>query len=261
MTEPDLETRLRAAQQAEADEADPGALAELVHSIPERVEPQRRHWWSGLRNGAERSTDDGGNSSKGRRNHMILATSIAGVAVIALGGVFAAGQLGDGSATTAPGAQLSDVEPREWLGNLQKGPCPGEATETVIGAAVQDRGKLCHPTTANMSDARMSGVVTLMSNDDDYLGGIGGVDGGGFSIGLTRMTIQNDEGLWRLVPGPEVSLDGVSGTLDSYVFVGEGGYDGLLSVAVGRPDRFGQELRGYIVRAELPPEPRISASE
>ncbi len=256
MTEQDLEARLRAAQRTEADNADPGALHERVHSIPERVEPQRRHWWSGFRDGAERGTGSGGGSSSRRQNHMILATSVVGVGVLALGGIFAISGVVDPADTSAPGAEQAIVaDPVAWSGGIRPGLCPEEPTIEVVGAATATRGGYCTPTTLGMTDERLKGHVRWSSSVDDYVAD-------GFSIGYSGVTIENSGGLWRLVPRLDVSV-GSDGEESPWLFVGEGGYDGLLAVAVAQPDgRFGGvDLRGFIVEAELPPAPDIALAE
>jgi hypothetical protein len=68
--------------------------------------------------------------------------------------------------------------------------------------------------------------------------------------------IQNDEGGWRSRPTLEVIFPGSSGWQDgapaaSVVFEGEGAYEGLIFVG----QQVGDETRGFIIEAAVPPDP------
>lgn len=181
---------------------------------------------------------------------MIFATSLIGVTVLALGGIFASGAL-DSSDGPAPGAELRvPAAPVAFTGSIAPGACPEEPVVDQVGEHQVRRGGLCHPAIVS-TDERLTGIVTWSSNTDRY-------DTGPITYGFSGVTITNDGGSWRQVPRLEVSiLDDSNGNGGPWVFVGQDGYDGLLAVARASDSGGGASLHGFIVEGELPPVPDI----
>lgn len=124
--------------------------------------------------------------------------------------------------------------------------CQVPATQ-VEGGVAHTRGASCGPS-YSFSDSRLDGTVTWSSNDDEYL------DGSGLVIQSVAMSIENDEGAWRMIPILSVNAPGTFefDAVRQFVLVGEGSYDGLVAVVDGfRSD----QLTGYIIEGELPPVP------
>ena len=104
-----------------------------------------------------------------------------------------------------------------------------------------------------MSDPRLQGTARWQSSQ------VEDVDQE-LSISYSGISIETDDGLWRQLPqiGIEAaSLDWPELRGDTWVLVGEGGYDGLVAVASTTSTDRGVDLAGYILDIELPPLPSI----
>ncbi len=174
MNERDLEARLRNTYRAEAERADPGALAERVYSIPATAEPERRRWWHGFGSGVTRRTGPGGEQVMGGINMLASMRTAAIVAVIALGTSLLALQVGSPTEPVTPGANA-----------------PGEVPVTVTGTQeiLDTQGADGFVATSTMSDPRVSGDVEITwqvasqygadENDDALYGTVATTNDGG----------------------------------------------------------------------------------
>ncbi len=104
MNERDLEARLRETYRAQAERADPGALAERVYAIPATAEPERRRWWHGFGSGVARHVGPGGEQVMGGIHMLVSMRTAAMVAVLALATSLLALQVGSPAEQTLTGA-------------------------------------------------------------------------------------------------------------------------------------------------------------
>ena len=107
------------------------------------------------------------------------------------------------------------------------------------------------------SDPRWQGTLSVASNSDDY----GAVDGP--EVGIFAFRIENEDGAWQQMPTVSLIVPGVDDEFDRGVFIGEGGYEGLIAMVdiVGDPAAQTWDLHGYIIDGELPPPPEPFLSE
>jgi hypothetical protein len=172
-----------------------------------------------------------------------------GILTVAVGGVMVVAQPFDRSDEAVPGAELAAerAAPAEFTGTGSTETCETQATTDADGPVAHTRGSSCGPT-YSFSDPRLEGTVTWWSNDDEY------TDGSGLVIQSVAMSIENDEGAWRMVPILSVNAPGsiAYDPARQFFLVGEGAYEGLFAVVEGfRTD----EVHGFIVDGELPPAP------
>ena len=233
MNERDLETRLRDAYRAAATQADPGALAERLHSIPATAEPQRRRWWHALGLGTSRGAGPGGIDVRGA-NNMLTATRIAAVvAVMALGSTFLAVQVGDAPQPVVPAAAPA-----------------GESWVTVTGTQSLSGGEETgmYGRRLDVSDPRLEGDVTITYERN------GPTDDN--STLWSTVTITNDQGSWV---GLSIGFADERGEhRHTGWFEGTGAYEGLAYIEqLTEPDvnTAGTFLDavGLVYEGELPP--------
>ena len=77
---------------------------------------------------------------------------------------------------------------------------------------------------AAASDPRWQGTLSVASNSDDH-GAVGGPE-----VGLFAFRIENEDGAWQQMPTVSLIVPGVDDEFDRGVFIGEGGYEGLIAV-------------------------------
>jgi hypothetical protein len=174
-----------------------------------------------------------------------------GVLTVAVGGAMVIARPFHQPGEVAPGAESAAeaTAPVEFTGTGSDGTCEIPATTDIDGPVAHTRGASCGPT-YSFSDPRLEGTVTWSSNDDEY------TDGSGLFIQSVAMSIENDEGAWRMIPILSAKWPDRGTIADDatrhFFLVGEGAYEGLIAVVDGfRTDR----LRGFIIDGELPPPP------
>jgi hypothetical protein len=172
-----------------------------------------------------------------------------GILTVAVGGAMAIAQPFDQPDEAVPGAELASerAAPVEFTGTGSDGTCETPATTDVDGPVAHTRGTSCGPT-YSFSDPRLDGTVTWWSNDDEY------TDGSGLVIQSVAMSIENDQGAWRMIPLLSVNAPGsiAYDPAGQFFLVGEGAYEGLFAVVEGfRTD----QLHGFVIDGELPPPP------
>jgi hypothetical protein len=145
MDDRDLEARLRSTYRAEAERADPGALAERVHSIPATVVPERRRWWHGFGFGVARRVGPRGEQLLGGINMLVSIRMAAVVAVLALATSLVAVRVGSPDESVTPGAA---GPAGNWV--------------TVTGTQEMQVSSAGHGSgTRTMSDPRVDGDVAI----------------------------------------------------------------------------------------------------
>ncbi len=152
-----------------------------------------------------------------------------------------------------PGAESAGerTAPVEFTGTGSVETCETPATTDVDGPVAHTRGASCGPT-YSFSDPRLDGTVTWLANDDEY------TDGSGLFIQSIAMSIENDEGAWRMIPvlsakWPDPDRETIEDDATEHFFlVGEGAYDGLIAVVDGFSK---DEVQGFIIEGEFPPSP------
>jgi hypothetical protein len=150
-------------------------------------------------------------------------------------------------AVPAAESGVKPAGPVEFTATGSSGTCDVPATTSADGPVAHTRGASCSPT-YSFSDSRLDGTVTLLSNDDEY------VDGSGLVIQSVAMSIENEEGAWRMAPLLTVNAPGTFefDPTRQVFLIGEGAYKGLVAVIDGfRTDR----LHGFIIEGGLPPAP------
>jgi hypothetical protein len=177
----------------------------------------------------------------------------AGTLVIAIVGVFAIAspheqdhRAGMSAETNGAGAVPVEVTGTGYGGNC------GGGTFEEDGIIVRQYGALCEPT-YQWSDPRLNGNVTWESNQDRY------VDGSLLTIERMAISIENEDGAWRMRPSVVVAFPGSPRDVGPEVWVldGEGGYDGLTAVlSVNHYDP-----HGFIIDGDLPRAPENASSK
>jgi hypothetical protein len=190
----------------------------------------------------------------GRTRSMFTPTRIIAVAVLtfAVGGAMVARPFHQPE-KVAPGAEsgAAGAAPVEFTGTGSDGQCEVPATTDIEGPVAHTRGASCGPT-YSFSDPRLEGTVTWSANDDEY------TDGSGLFIQSVAMSIENDQGAWRMLPivsakWPDPDRETIEDdAIEHFFLVGEGAYDGLIAVVDGFRTN---ELHGFIINGELPPPP------
>lgn len=244
MKERDLEARLRNTYRAEAERADPGALAERIHSIPATAEPERRRWWHDFGSGVARRTGPGGEQVIGGTNMLTSMRVAAVVAVLALTTSLLALQV------------VSPTEPVTPSANA-----PGDHWVTVTGEQELQVSSMGHGSGTNaMSDPRVEGDVEMTFEAATEHAG---VFAGDYALWGT-VTITNDGGTWQ---GQWIGFRDDQGRHHNTAwFEGTDDYDGLryIEQMVQREPSTGQEVldtTGLIYEGTLPPTviPAVSA--
>lgn len=155
-------------------------------------------------------------------------------------------------------AQPEAAPPVEFTATWSWGPPMRPQTSTQVPNGVQHRGGAWRPgVLAAASDPRWQGTLSVVSKSDDY----GAVDGP--EVGLFAFRIENQEGAWQQTPTVSLIVPGVDAEFDRGVFIGAGGYEGLIAVVdiVGDPAAQTWDLHGYIIDGELPPPPEPVISD
>jgi hypothetical protein len=244
---------------------------EIRMRLPQTRRPQG-HWWSLRDLGGKRSAAPATPSIAYRPRPVEATTGLARIVtrrthpmftpirILAIGVLAAV--VGGAVVITKPFDQPDEVVPAAesaaqvagpvgFTGTGSDGACEVPATTEVDGPVAHTRGASCGPT-YSFSDSRLEGTVTWSSNDDEY------TDGSGLVIQSVAMSIENDQGAWRMIPilsakWPDPDLGAIEYDATEHFFlVGEGAYDGLIAVVDGfRTDA----LHGYIIDGELPPAP------
>jgi hypothetical protein len=170
----------------------------------------------------------------------------AGALVFTIGGAFLIAQPFDQQVEVAPGAEAEFAPPVEVTGTFGTGGgCSRtrqDGDETTLPGS--DEQYTC-TATWSMSDARLSGSVTLI-NENYYLVGNGLEESEALSIACAEdpecvvpdletfswaMSVENDNGVWRQRPSVSLSYPGWT-EADKTILVmdGEQGYEGLVAV-------------------------------
>lgn len=209
----------------------------------------------GVRPTAVRATTVHTHIVSGRTQSMFTPARIMAVALLtfAVGGALVVARPFGQPEELAPGAEGAPqrAAPVAFTGTGSDGPCEVPATTDVDGPVAHTRGASCGPT-YSFSDPRLDGTVSWLANDDEY------TDGSGLVIQSVAMSIENDEGAWRMIPivsakWPDPDQETIEyDPTEHFFLVGEGAYEGLIAVV----DGFGtNELHGFIIDGELPPPP------
>jgi hypothetical protein len=181
----------------------------------------------------------------------------AGALAFALGGLLLVAQPFQ-QETGMPGAATDEADPPvEFSAKWSFGPPVRPETSTIVANGTQERGGAWQPSAlTEASDPRWQGTLSVAQNSDDY-GAAGGP-----SVGMFAFRIENEEGSWQQTPTVTLVVPGVD-EVDRGVFVGEGGYEGLIAVVDIVTDHAAQawDLHGYIIDGELPPPPEPVISE
>jgi hypothetical protein len=188
------------------------------------------------------------------RTHPMLSPSriiAVGALTLAVGGVVVIARPLQQAEDPSPGAQVGAraVAPVEFTATGTTDSCEVPATTDADGPVAHTRGASCGPS-YTFSDPRLAGTITWLSNSDEY------TDGSGLYIESVAMSIENDQGAWRMIPVISAKWP-AQGTIEDdpvrHVFlVGEGAYEGLVAVIDGfQTDR----LHGFIIDGEFPPAP------
>jgi hypothetical protein len=259
------------------DGSDTRAQADRIMArIPDT--PQRRRWWPLGGRPARRTArpvDDPSSESR-RTSPMFSPTNaIAGIALaIAAASVFALAVQDQSSEDVVPAAAADAVVPVPLRVELDFSGETSGARETLGNGAAREAGRRTEFLILESSDPRFEGAVSVIETIDRYEGDV--------SVGTRAWRVEDETGAWRGTPSYTLNdrmspALGEPGTTLDLVFVGEGGYQGLVAVlrstlapdrdcssgvciaAAGAPD---VRLEGYILNTtELPaaPEPRSTA--
>jgi hypothetical protein len=174
-----------------------------------------------------------------------------GALVFALGGAFLIAQPFDQQGSV-PGA-ATDAEaatPVAVTATNSAGSCSAGTVET-LGGVTASRGGTCQPAWT-WSDERLNGTVTWAENVDRY------TDGSGLSVRTFALSVENDEGGWRMRPLPQVEFPGAPAVAaEVWVMDGEGAYEGLTAVVLVE----GYEPHGFIIDGSTPPPPENASTK
>lgn len=195
----------------------------------------------------------------GRTQSMFTPARIVAVGLLAfaVGGAMVISQPIRQPAVIAPGAQSSAkaAVPVAFTGTGSGSTCEIPATTESDGPVAHTRGASCGPT-YTFSDPRLDGTVSWLSNDDEY------TDGSGLFIQSVALSIENDEGAWRMIPILSAKWPDQGTITDDparhFFLVGEGAYDGLIAVVDGFSTN---QLNGFIIDGEFPPSPENAYSD
>lgn len=130
-------------------------------------------------------------------------------------------------------------------GTSAVGGCPDAGTTEDMGLFERTVGGTCLPTW-RFSDERLNGTARLVANEDDY------TDESGISVGTFALSIENDEGSWRMRPGFWLDLpDAPEVAAEVWVMDGGGAYEGLTAVLLVED----WTPHGLILEGEMLPAP------
>lgn len=157
------------------------------------------------------------------------------------------------ASTTAPSPDLSAGTPGLVTGHLvyAAGTTGGEWQESVeVAGGTRERGRE-RTARSEMSDARLTGAVTVIDNADRFKAApdtfLGDVLWG-------TIAIENDQGTWTgpLTGTSDLSADGRGVT---YIeLVGAGAYEGLSAILVERESATALDWNGVVFSGNLPPD-------
>jgi hypothetical protein len=155
-------------------------------------------------------------------------------------------------------AQDEAAPPVEFTAKWAWGSQIRSDTSEAIASGVQYRGGAWRPgVLVPASDPRWQGTFSIANNENDYSAS------GGPLVGIHAFRIENEEGAWQQMPTVALIFPGIDDLTNTGVFVGEGGYEGLIAVVDIATDRAAGtwDLHGYIIHGELPPPPDPFLSE
>jgi hypothetical protein len=279
MNEHGLEARLRAAYRSEADRADPGALAERVHSIPASVAPERRRWWHALRAAPARRAGLAETYLRGGGGMLSAARIVLVVGALMLGTSFLAVQVGDPPDNGAPAAAPASSPAPASAPN-------DEARATYVTGTAMPGNRTVHVAThsritnlappftdtggvyerdVTWSDPRLPSLMRIAENWSFYpVEDRDGIDGAMQYV--QRIRLDGPDGSWT---GPGYALveeipDGHYPQTVLMILEGQQAYEGLsamLRATYDEPPEAGEipSWDGYIFEGELtampdPPE-------
>ena len=160
-----------------------------------------------------------------------------------------------GSASGAAAHEEADdsvaAAPVQVTGTSAAGGCPDAGTTEDMGLFERTVGGTCLPTW-RFSDERLNGTATLVANEDNY------TDESGISVGTFALSIENDEGGWRMRPGFWLEFpDAPQVGAEVWVLDGEGAYDGLTAVLLVED----WTPHGFIIDGGTPPAPENASTK
>ena len=285
MNEHDLEARLRSTYRREAERADPGALAERVHSIPVSVEPERRRWWHAIGSGPAPHAGVGGTQVRGGSGMFTAARMAALVAALTLGTSLLAVQVGH-TPDSAPPAAAPAAAPVSSPAATDQGDEAGATYVTGTSTGNRTVHVATHSNITNpsppytssggvyerdvaWSDPRLPSLMRIAENWSFYpVEDRDDIDGAMQFVQHIRL--DGPDGAWT---GPCYAL--VEETPDEHypqtvlmILEGQGAYEGLsamLRATYDEPPAAGEipSWDGYIFEGALtampePPEPPLS---
>lgn len=175
----------------------------------------------------------------------------AGAIVFAIGGAFLIAQPFD-QQSSVPGAATDEGPPApvEVTGTSALYGCPDPGTTEDSGIFERTIGGTCQ-SHWTFSDERLSGTATNVANEDNYN------DGTELSLGTFSLSIENDQGSWRMRPGFWLDFpDAPEVAAEVWVMDGEGAYDGLTAVLVVED----WTPHGFIFESEMLPPPENAST-
>lgn len=168
--------------------------------------------------------------------------------------VFAIGLVVGSVAGVAAQAEADDAvsaAPVAVTATSAPGPCPSEGTIEDMGRFERSVGATCQPTW-QWSDERLNGTVTWAANGDEY------TDGSDLWLGTFALSIENDEGGWRMRPIAQVEFpDAPQVTTEAWIMDGEGAYEGLTAVLLVAD----YTPHGFIIEGGTPPAPENASTK
>jgi hypothetical protein len=180
----------------------------------------------------------------------VRAIRSSGITILAIG-------LLAGSAVGVA-AQEETAPPVEFSAKWAWGPPIRSDTSEAVAGSVQYRGGAWRPGVLTAAtDPRWQGTLSIANNENDYSAS------GGPLVGIHAFRVENEEGAWQQMPTVALIVPGIDDLVNTGVFVGEGGYEGLIAVVDIATDRAAGtwDLHGYIIDGELPPPPEAVSSE
>jgi hypothetical protein len=130
--------------------------------------------------------------------------------------------------------------------------CPDPGMTEASGVFERTIGGTCR-TDWTFSDERLSGLGTMVANEDDY------IDQSGISLGTFALSIENGEGAWRMRPRHWLEFpDAPQVAAEVWVLDGEGAYDGLTAVLLVEDL---DNPHGFIFESEMLPPPENGSTK
>jgi hypothetical protein len=229
---------------------DPNAAADRIVARVS-VSPQRHRWlpWPSVR---RPKTDD---VPTNRRNRSMFSPvqSLAAVALaLAAGGAMLLATQDTAPAEPAPAAAVEPVQAVPLTVELDflEQRSFGEKTELPTGST-RSVGRVWVNRVVDASDPRFEGTATRTETVDVY---------GDVELAIGAWRIENPGGAWQGFPTFGPSQDSVLfeiGTTSDYLFVGEGGYEGLVALlrATHRPEA--EDSGGIVIEPSDAPDIRF----